>query len=49
MRYRNEFNWVVLLNTSPVKRKQIHNEISQTIYKAMQEVDNWPEANLFLN
>ncbi|MBN2480202.1 MAG: beta-lactamase family protein [Bacteroidales bacterium] len=49
MRYNNEFNWVVLLNTSPVKRKKIHSEISQIIYKAMLGVDDWPRTNLFMN
>jgi CubicO group peptidase (beta-lactamase class C family) len=49
MRFKNEINWVVLFNTSPQKRKRIHNEISQTIYRAMQEVDSWPDVDLFLN
>ncbi len=49
MRYNNEFNWVVLLNTSPTKRKRIHNEISQIIYKSMHSVEEWPDINLFIN
>ena len=49
MRYNNEFNWVILINTSPAKRKNIHNEISQIIYQAMRSVKNWPQDNLFMN
>lgn len=47
MRHRNEINWVVLLNTTTDKRKRIHNELSRTMFRALNEVDKWPAYDLF--
>lgn len=47
MRHANETNWVVLLNTTTKKRKRIHNELSRVMFKALHEVDNWPDYDLF--
>lgn len=47
MRYQNEIEWVVLLNTTNKKRSVIHNELSRTMFKALNSIKEWPEADLF--
>ncbi len=47
MRFNNELNWVILLNTTPDKRSSIHNELSRAIYQCMQKVKEWPAVDLF--
>jgi CubicO group peptidase (beta-lactamase class C family) len=47
MRHKNEMEWVVLLNTTNKKRSRIHNELSRTMFKALNSVMQWPEADLF--
>lgn len=47
MRNKNETNWVVLLNTTTKKRSRIHNQISRTMFRALREVDEWADYDLF--
>lgn len=47
MRNYNDINWVILLNTTTKKRSHIHNEISQTMFKALHNVEQWPAIDLF--
>lgn len=47
MRHKNETNWVVLLNTTTSKRSRIHNDISRTMFRALREVDEWSDTDLF--
>ncbi|MBN1599779.1 MAG: beta-lactamase family protein [Bacteroidales bacterium] len=47
MRHSNEINWVVLLNTTTKNRSHIHNQLSQTMYRALRSVDEWPDFDLF--
>jgi CubicO group peptidase (beta-lactamase class C family) len=47
MRFNNELNWIILLNTTPDKKSSIHNELSRTIYQCMQKVKDWPSIDLF--
>jgi CubicO group peptidase (beta-lactamase class C family) len=47
MRHKNEIDWVVLLNTSTRNRSKIHNEISRTMFRALRNVQEWPDFDLF--
>jgi len=47
MRHQNGINWVVLLNTTTDKRKQIHQELSRTMFSVIHNVRHWPEYDLF--
>lgn len=47
MRHASEINWVILTNTSTRKESHIHNDISGTMFKAIRQVDNWPDYDLF--
>jgi CubicO group peptidase (beta-lactamase class C family) len=48
MRFNNETNWVILLNTtSSDSKSRIHNELSKAIYQCMARVKVWPSADLF--
>lgn len=47
MRHKNGIEWVVLLNTTTKKRSRIHNELSRTMFKVLNSVKQWPEADLF--
>ncbi len=47
MRHGNGINWVVLMNTTPKKRSRIHNELSQTMFRALRSVDEWADYDLF--
>ncbi len=47
MRHNNDIDWVVLLNTSTSYRSRIHNEISRTMFRALRNVREWPEYDLF--
>ncbi|NJK86466.1 MAG: beta-lactamase family protein [Bacteroidales bacterium] len=47
MRHKNEVEWVVLLNTTNKNRSRIHNELSRTMFKVLNSVKQWPEADLF--
>ena len=47
MRHGNGINWVVLMNTTPKKRSRIHNELSQTMFRALRSVDGWADYDLF--
>ncbi|MBN1416655.1 MAG: beta-lactamase family protein [Bacteroidales bacterium] len=47
MRFNNDTNWVILLNTTSDKRSRVHNELSKAIYKCMSEVKDWPSFDLF--
>jgi hypothetical protein len=47
MRFNNDTNWVILLNTTSDKKSRVHNDLSKAIYKCMAEVKNWPSADLF--
>jgi CubicO group peptidase (beta-lactamase class C family) len=48
MRFSNETNWVILLNTTSTDRKsRTHNELSKAIYHCMTLVKQWPQADLF--
>ena len=47
MRHKNEIDWVVLLNTSTINRSRIHNEISRTMFRALRNVKEWPDFDLF--
>jgi CubicO group peptidase (beta-lactamase class C family) len=48
MRFDNETNWIVLINTTSGKKSRIHNAISRSIYQCMHKMKNWPEVDLFL-
>jgi CubicO group peptidase (beta-lactamase class C family) len=48
MRFNNETNWVILLNTTSTDRKsRTHNELSRAIYQCMALVKEWPSVDLF--
>lgn len=47
MRHKNEINWVLLVNTSTIKRSKIHNDISRTMFQALRSVDSWPGNDMF--
>lgn len=47
MRHNNDISWVVILNTTTKKRSHIHNEISQTMFRALHNVKKWPDLDLF--
>ena len=47
MRFNNDTNWVVLLNTTSDKKSRVHNDLSKAIYKCMAEVKNWPSVDFF--
>lgn len=47
MRHPNETNWVILLNTTNEKRKRLHNELSRMMFRALYQVEEWPEHDLF--
>jgi CubicO group peptidase (beta-lactamase class C family) len=47
MRHANGTNWVVLMNTTTKKRRQIHNKLAHTMYDALGRIKNWPDYNLF--
>ena len=48
MRFNNETNWVILLNTTSTDSKaRIHNELSKAIYQCMALIKDWPQADLF--
>lgn len=47
MRHNNDITWTVIFNTTTKKRKQIHNEIARTMFKALHQVKEWPDMDLF--
>jgi len=48
MRFSNETNWVILLNTTSSDNKsRTHNELSRAIYQCLVLVKEWPSADLF--
>jgi CubicO group peptidase (beta-lactamase class C family) len=47
MRHGNGINWVVLMNTTPKKHSRIHNELSQTMFRALRSADEWADYDLF--
>lgn len=47
MRQENHVNWVVLLNTSAIKRNRLHSRLSYTMFSSVYRTKNWPEINLF--
>jgi CubicO group peptidase (beta-lactamase class C family) len=50
MRFNNETDWVILLNTTSDDRKsRTSNELSQAIYQCMALVKEWPQNDLFSN
>jgi CubicO group peptidase (beta-lactamase class C family) len=49
MRFNNDTNWVILLNTTSDKKTRVHNELSRAIYQCMAQVKDWPAIDLFNN
>jgi len=47
MRFNNDTNWVILLNTTSDKKSRVHNDLSKAIYQCMAEVKNWPSVDFF--
>ncbi|MBN2275598.1 MAG: beta-lactamase family protein [Bacteroidales bacterium] len=47
MRFNNDTNWVILLNTTSSKKSRVHNEMSKAIYRCMGQVKDWPSFDLF--
>ncbi len=47
MRFNNETNWVILLNTTSDKKSRVHNDLSRAIYECMAEVRTWPSVDFF--
>jgi CubicO group peptidase (beta-lactamase class C family) len=47
MRYKNDIDFVMLLNTSTRKKSKIHNDISRTMFSALHIVKDWPGNDLF--
>ena len=48
MRQGNETTWIMLLNTTPRRRKRIHNIMARTMFQAIHSVDDWPSYDLFV-
>ena len=47
MRFNNDTNWVILLNTTSDNKSRVHNELSKAIYECMSQVKDWPAVDLF--
>ena len=47
MRFNNDTNWIILLNTTSDKKSRVHNDLSKAIYQCMAEVKNWPSVDFF--
>jgi CubicO group peptidase (beta-lactamase class C family) len=47
MRFNNETNWVILLNTTSDKKSRVHNELSKAVYQCMAEIKTWPSVDFF--
>jgi len=47
VRQVNNVNWVVMLNSSTKRKSRIHSEISRTMFKALGNMNKWPDYDLF--
>ncbi len=47
VRQKNGLNWIVITNTTTWKRSRIHSETSRTMFRALSNVKDWPEYDLF--
>lgn len=47
MRQANGFNWIILTNTSTWRGSKLSREINREIQTSLNEVENWPEYDLF--
>lgn len=47
MRQTNNINWVVMFNSSTKRRSHIHNEISKTMFGVINNINDWPQYDLF--
>jgi CubicO group peptidase (beta-lactamase class C family) len=49
VRQNNGINWIVLTNTTTVRRSRIHSEVSRMMFRAVAGIDMWPAYDLFEN
>jgi len=47
VRQNNGINWIIVMNTTTVKKSKIHRESSRTMFRAVNTVQRWPEFDLF--
>jgi CubicO group peptidase (beta-lactamase class C family) len=47
MRFKNDIDFVMLLNTSTKKKSKIHNDISRTMFNVLHSVKSLPDNDLF--
>jgi CubicO group peptidase (beta-lactamase class C family) len=47
VRQSNGINWIIVMNTTTLKKSKIHRESSRTMFKAVNTVQRWPEFDLF--
>jgi len=47
VRQNNGINWIILTNTSTVRRSRIHSETSRMMFGTVASIDTWPAYDLF--
>lgn len=47
VRQGNGINWIIVMNTTTLKKSKIHRESSRTMFRAVNTVPSWPELDLF--
>lgn len=47
VRQGNGINWIIVMNTTTLKKSKIHRESSRTMFRAVNTVRHWPELDLF--
>lgn len=47
VRQNNGINWMIVMNTTTLKKSKIHRESSRTMFRAVNTVRRWPESDLF--
>ena len=47
VRQQDGLNWVVMMNTSTYKHSRIHRYVSGMMFRAVNQVDDWPSVDLF--
>lgn len=49
VRQKNGINWIVVTNTSTIRKSRIHSETSRMMFRAIAGIDTWPAYDLFEN
>lgn len=47
VRQNNGINWIVMTNTTTIRKSRIHSETSRMMFRALSSMDAWPVYDLF--